>query len=463
MNRVLRVAGRLALVLVPLGLGLALLLQAAGDRETLSRREIAEVPTAVRVITIEPVEFTPSISTFGTVEPVSVWRGVARVAGEVEFVHEDLQSGRLIEAGTEIVRIDATDYELAEAQARAGLASAEARLAELEMRASNIEASVAIERRSLAIGETDLERRRTLLARGTGSQLSVDQAEEAMLQRRARLQDLENQLKLIPAQRRVQEAEASIAGGQLAEARRNIARTRIRMPFDGRIQQVDAEPGQFAASGQVLVVAEDISEAEVTARLPILQVQPLVAQPLATLIGADLTTSQLDAFPRDLGLSAELRLSVGSRTYAWQATIRRMSFALEPTTRTIGLVVGVDEPYRRAVPGELPPLVKDLFVEVVVSGRRLEDALLVPREALRRSDDGGWFVHLADVENRLLQRPVSIGGLFGNVALVATGLGAGDRVVVSDLPFAIEGMKLAPIEDDVLKARLRRGQELAVR
>jgi hypothetical protein len=89
--------------------------------------------------------------------------------------------------------------------------------------------------------------------------------------------------------------------------------------------------------------------------------------------------------------------------------------------------------------------------------------LLVPREALWRSDDGGWFVHLADVEDRLVPQPVSISGLFGNVALVATGLGAGDRVVVSDLPFAIERMKLAPIEDDVLKARLRRGQEMAVR
>jgi multidrug efflux pump subunit AcrA (membrane-fusion protein) len=463
MSRILRIAGRLALVLIPLGLGLALLLQATGNREPLTIREVAEVVTTARVITIESVEFTPSISTFGSVEPVSVWRGVARVAGEVEFVHDDLQPGRLIEAGTEIVRIDATDYELAEAQARAGLASAEARLAELEMRAANLEASIAIERRSLAIGETDLERRRTLLERGTGSQIAVDQAEEAMLQRRARLQDLENQLKLIPVQRQVQEAEAVIAGGQLAEARRNIVHTRFKMPFDGRIQDVDVEPGQFAANGQVLVVAEDISEAEVTARLPILQVQPLVARPLDTLMGTDLTTSRLDAVPRDLGLSAELRLSVGGRTFAWPAAIRRMSFALEPTTRTIGLVVGVEEPYRRAVPGELPPLVKDLFVEIVVSGRRLDDALLVPREALSRSGDRGWSVHLADAEDRLVQRPVSIGGFFGNVALVGAGLDPGDRVVVSDLPFAIEGMKLAPREDDVLKTRLRRGQEAAVR
>lgn len=453
MSRYMPILVRAALLLVPLLIGAAILMRAASSRVEPEPVSQTEPASAVRVVTMEPVAFVPQVSAFGTVEPASTWRALAQVSGVVEELLPDLQPGRLVDAGTRIIRIDAADYELAEAQAIARLAAAEARLAEFGTREENFAASLEIERRALELAEAELERRRALLASGTGSQATVDQAEEGVLQRRARVQDIDNQLRLLPAQAGVQEAEKRIAESQLAEARRNIERTVVAMPFEGRISEVSVERGQFVTGGQVMVVAEDLALAEVSARLTPQQLEPLIADRLAHIPAFELTAANIDAIPQAYGLSVELRLDIGSRVFVWPAGIRRLSFAIDPQTRTVGLVVGVKEPYRLAIPGERPPLMGGMFVEVVLRGAAREDALLVPREALER-DGEGWAVHVADGEDRLRRRPVALGGLFGNVALVAEGLAAGDRVVVGELGVAVEGMLLSPREDEALKRRL---------
>ena len=53
--------------------------------------------------------------------------------------HPALERGRLLEAGTVILRIDPADYELAVARSQASLESAEAQLAELEVTEENLD------------------------------------------------------------------------------------------------------------------------------------------------------------------------------------------------------------------------------------------------------------------------------------------------------------------------------------
>lgn len=453
MRRAMLILGRVILVVGPIGLGALMLVGAAAEREIPEPREREEPAVPVRILTMQPVSFIPKAHTFGSVEPVSTWRALAQVPGEVTRLHPDLRPGRLIEKGTEIIRIDPTDYELAEAQALARLAGAEARLSEIGAREANLKASLQIERRALALSEAHLERYRTLLQRDVASEASADQAETEFLQVRARLQEIENALGLLPAQRRVQKAERAVAEAQLAEARRNIARTRIGMPFDGRIAEVAVAEGQFVANGQVMVAAEALDRAEISAQLRLEQLRTLAADSLQFDSLVDLSASEIDAVPQGLGLSAELRLDLDGRGVAWPAEIRRLSFALDPQTRTIGLVLAVDDPIRQAIPGRRPPLVKDMFVEVVVRGAERPDALILPREAVERGNNGEWSVLVADGDNRLRRRAVEIEGMFGNIALLAAGLSAGDRVVVGELPVAIEGMRLDPQEETALAQR----------
>lgn len=439
----MRRVGRALAVLLPLALGAAVLAWAAGEQAPLATREPEEAATAVRVQRIEPIDFVPAISAFGTVEPRSIWRAVAEVAGSVEEFDPELRAGRLVDRGSLIIRLDETDHRLAEARSLAEIDVIEARLEELELRALNLEALLEIEQRARDLAATEYARRRVLLERDAVSETAVDAAEEALLQRRTRVQELENERRLLPVQRRLQEAERAAVRARLAEARQNIERTRVTMPFDGRIADVLIERHQFVGVGEVMLVAEDLSSIEVSAPLRLDEARALLADRLPAPL-AELGVDDLDRLPAMAGLAAELELEIGGLDLTWPATIRRFTFALDPATRTIGIVVGVEEPFALAVPGQRPPLVSGMFVEVVLRGQPLEDAIVVPRAALERAADDGWRVNLVDADDRLERRPVEVAYLVGEQAVIGAGLQPGERVVVSDLSMAIEGMLLAP-------------------
>ena len=133
---------------------------------------------------------------------------------------------------------------------------------------------------------------------------------------------------------------------------------------------------------------------------------------------------------------------------SWEATVDRISPTLDPKTRTLGVMVTVDQPYRRAVPGIKPPLFNGMFVAVEISGRPLPDVLVVPRLALH--DDR---LYVLGEDNRLEIRPVTVRLLQPDFVVIGEGLSAAERVVVSDLSPAIEGMLLEPVDDpDALQA-----------
>ena len=104
----------------------------------------------------------------------------------------------------------------------------------------------------------------------------------------------------------------------------------------------------------------------------------------------------------------------------------------------------VDDPYENVEPGVRPPLVKGLFVRVTIEGPPLDGQRVVPRSAVH---DGRVFV--ANAENRLETRTVRVRAFQRDLALIADGLDFGDRVVVSDVSPAVEGMLLDPVVDSV--------------
>jgi multidrug efflux system membrane fusion protein len=443
---------RRLLIVPPVAIGIAVLLWQLQSRTEPPQGEPEELTRTVRVIEAEPVDFVPRAVGYGTVAPGRVWEAVAQVGGKITGKHPDLERGRLIEEGTEVLRIDPTDYELAIARAQADLNSARAQLSELDVRAANTEASLEIERRALRLAEEDLERKRSLLERDSVSQATVDQAESALLGQRQRVQELENQLRLIPAERQVLEASIEVHEAQLEQARLDLERTRIRMPFDGRIAEVDVEPTQFVSVGQVLMVADSIDRAEIEAQFAIGRLAPLVR---ADIDLSALTAGELAQVPGRLGLEATVRLQADEVAASWDARFDRLSDRIDPQTRTVGVIVVVDEPYRKAIPGLRPPLAKDMFVEVELEGRFRENALVVPRVAVNKRSDGGAALYVADDQGRLEIRPVTLGPTQGDLVVVIEGLEPGERVVVSDLIPAIAGMKLATRVDAALAERLR--------
>lgn len=438
------------LVVPPVALGIALLVWQIGRDNPPEQRTPPEVSQAVRVVEVAPVAFVPRATGYGTVAPGRVWEAVAQVSGKIVDQHQALRRGRLIEAGAEILRIDPTDYELAVARAQADLDRVRAQLDELAMRGENLDKSIEIERRALELAREDLARKQLLLERGNVPQSTVDEAQTVVLTQSQRLQELQNQSTLLPAERAVLEAQVALAETTVASARLDLERTSIRLPFDARIAAVNVEPTQFVNLGQVLVVADGIEVAEVDAQFPISRLAPLVRADI------DLTTlsaAELGDVPRRLGLNATVRLRSEEVRASWDARFDRLSDRIDPQTRTVGVIVVVEEPYRKAIPGRRPPLAKDMFVEVELTGQPWPDVFVVPRVAVHRRE-GRPLLYVVGDDDRLVLREVELGPSQGDLAVVASGLAPGDRVVVSDLIPAILGMKLEPQLDRALAERL---------
>ena len=446
MRKFLRRAGRLLLFVVPVVLGAAVIGYAITNREEPQRLPPEERTTPVRVVTAPAVDVVPRALGYGSVNPGRVWEAVGEVSGTVIYRHPELAKGALLQAGTELLRIDPTDYRLAVAQIEANIRSAEAQLAVLDVRAVNTKRSLAIEERSIGLARRELERKQRLVGQGTISQAAVDQEERAVLAGEQAVQNLRNAMNLLPAERSVLAATLDQLRAQLETARRNLNRTTIVAPFHCRIAEVNVEKAQFAAKGKVLVVADSLDVAEVTAQVPIGTLLTLVPRDL------DLPLDPGAPLPRIrevAGLEAIVRLRTGRGDTEWPARFSRMSDTVDPRTRTIGVIVAVDDPYRQVVPGERPPLVKNMYVEVEIRGRPRPGAVVIPRAALY-----GTEVRVAGADDRLQVREVEVEFVQTNFVVVGAGLEAGERIVVSDLPFAVEGMQLAPVEDEVALADL---------
>jgi multidrug efflux system membrane fusion protein len=444
---------RKLLILPPVAAGIALLAYVATHKSPPKTKPPAETVRHVRVFEVQPGNVVPSVKGFGAVTPGNKWTATSQVGGEIVHVHPGLKKGAVLKAGDEIVRVSPADYEIAVKRAEANIRGAVARIDELAVSEKNTGEGLEIEKRALKLLEEDLGRQTKLLARGAASQTAVDNKTRDVLAQRKKVLDLQSTLRLLPVQKAQQESQKAVSEAELQQARLNLARTSIKLPFDARIVSVEAELAQYAQPGQTLATADSVATAEVEAQVPLQRFRNMVS----AIHGAGRTgpiemSEQIFAtMVQRIGFQATVRLATGDEVIEWPARFARISDTIDPKTRTVGVIVVADGPYENLVPGKRPPLAKGLFVEVELRARALEGQLLVPRGALH---EGRAYVVGAD--GRLEIRAVETGLRQGNVATVAKGLKAGDRIVVSDLSPAVPGMALKVTLDTALADAVRR-------
>ena len=422
---------------IPVGLGVLAVFYAVTSREAPKRLPPEERKTSVRVVQAASVAVVPRVVGHGSVKPGRVWEAVAEVSGTVVFRHPELRRGAILPAGAELLRIDPADYRLALAEIEANIRVVDAQLALLDARARNARRSLAIEERSLDLGRKQLQRTRELLRRGAVSQSDADREERSVLASEQAVQNLRNAVRLLPAERAAQRAQRDRLMSQLETARRNLSRTTVVAPFTCRIAAVNAEVAQFAARGQVLVEADSLDVAEVIAQVPLSRVLALLRSRAGPAPEAGAVMPRLRE-----ELQVVVRLHSGDEAIEWPARFSRMSDTVDPRTRTIGVIVAVDQPYRQVEAGRRPPLVKNMYVEVELRGPPRSDAVVIPRAALR-----GGQVFVVGPEDRLEFRQVEVGFTQANFVVLRSGLDPGEQVVISDLPSAAKGMRLAPEAD----------------
>jgi multidrug efflux pump subunit AcrA (membrane-fusion protein) len=85
-----------------------------------------------------------------------------------------------------------------------------------------------------------------------------------------------------------------------------------------------------------------------------------------------------------------------------------------------------------------------MFVNAEISGRLLEDVVVLPRSALRDHDQ----VVVVDAENRLRLRSIDILRKERETVVIAGGLAPGERVCTSPLETIDEGSEVKIVVED---------------
>ncbi len=381
-------ASKLVKIVAPLAViavsaGAFALLQAS--RPEPEQNEEGPRPTTVYTAPVQQQSASLEVITQGEVRSRTEIDLVSQVGGRVISVSPEFVEGGRIEPGVALLQIEDTDYRLA-------LSEAQARLAEAELAVDQ------------ALADQDVARKQ-LRNDKTASDLALKKPQVA--QARAL-------------------REAAKAG--LEQARLNLQRTTITLPFHGRVAKTTVHIGQFIAPGAVLGKVFGTELVEV--RLPLNNSQ------LASLglpIGYTATS--------DSDIPVTFSAQVAGQQHQWQGSLVRLDASVDPDTRMLYAMAEVSDPYGSAVSEKGMPLAVGLFVEARIQGRQLAQAKVIPGSALRAGDT----VYLVDAESRLEVRKVDVAHTNSERAVVSSGLQDGERVIVSAIRNPIKGMAVKAV------------------
>ncbi|MEJ3628580.1 HlyD family efflux transporter periplasmic adaptor subunit [Vibrio vulnificus] len=385
----------------------------------------------VETLPLELKAVAPLAIGFGKVAPKVEWKAIAEVSGKVIYRHPRLEKGQVLKAGTEILRIDPLDYQLKLVQAQADLKSSQTSLAKLNQEEQNLKSSLKIESNRLAIANKELERKQNLRKKGLNSQSDVDQQEQTTLSQRKLVLDIENQIALMPDEKRVAEALIKVNNAKVDEAKRALEKTIITLPYDLRIAQVDIEQDQVVNQQQTMVTAHGIDVMEVEAQLSIHDMQTLAAS-----LGEFARDESGIPQPDMTFIQAYIELSSGNLSASWPAKVARVSETVDANQATAGVILEIEQDYRELNPTSLPPLVNGMFVRAYIEGQANPN-WVIPERALH-----GGKIYLMDEQNRLRIVPVTVLFRRDNHVVIDGELSHGQKLIVNDLLPAIEGMLL---------------------
>lgn len=425
-------------IIVALGILTAVII--VKSRPSMQHQPEARMVTQVTTIDVAQHIVRPSITGFGDVEPDILLDAKAEVAGKIVYVNPQLRMGNILAKDTVVIKIEDHDYLLALKQAEADLAVSKANLKEMKLNLSDTKANLALAKEKLGIATKDLKRNEQLLKNGSISPTAMGTQQTIVLQLKQEVQSLTNRLETLPSQLDVQEARIIISQAKVETQQRNLERTVIKLPFNARITGLSVEENQFAGQGSLLFSAQTINKIQINAQFQLDQFRVLARGfKDSTLLEEAFESGDSQALFSRLGLSAKVRLA-GDTFVTWDAEVERISGNLDPASRTLGVIVSVNEPYKNIRPGIKPPLMQGMYTEVILFGNP-KQYFVAPRDTLHEIQ-----LFLVDQSNLLKRIPIKAEAQ-GNMLLIENGLNSGDKIITSDLFPAVTGMKLKPIPD----------------
>lgn len=347
------------------------------------------IPT-VRVIEATPRTLRHTVRSQGTVTPRTEADLIPEVDGRVVWIAPSFAAGGYFAEGDSLIRLESRDYELARDRARAAVTRA---------------------RSEREFAAAELKRQEGL---SSGGVASVSQ--------------------LADKRRAASVAEANLldARAALEQAERDLARTEIHAPFDGRIRDEQVDVGQFVNRGTRIARVYATDYAEI--RLPIPDDQLAFLNVSLPRAGEPVQIDDADVV---------LRATFAGRRAQWQGRLVRTEGEIDQRSRMVHVVARVEDPYRtNSASDDVPvPLAVGLFVQAEIQGPVVEGAIKLPRYAMRNDSK----ILIVDGQDRLHTRDVSVLRIDRDEVLIKGPLPPGERICISPVQVVVEGMRVRTI------------------
>ncbi|NNF41579.1 MAG: efflux RND transporter periplasmic adaptor subunit [Phycisphaerales bacterium] len=360
----------LAVVVVAVGFGIFQVLYRT--RPEPARSDRADAAPQVEVLPATAVTVRRQWEGFGSVRALRSADVPARVTATVASIPEGIEEGTRVAAGDLIVRLDDTDFTRSVEIITQLLADIDAQLAQLDVEETSWSRRVTLADELVALAEAEFQRVIDARERGGAKQREVDLARQSLVSVVRDQVVTREAFDTITPRRQALEARKAGQTAELAQARANLARTRVTSPLSGVLQSVDVEVGENLTVGQRVARVVDVSRLEVPLRLP-------ASARAAIAIGDPVTLA---------GVSGNVPI---------RAAVTRIAPEDDPGTRTMVVYVEV-----AATPTGAGGLAPGQFVRAVVTGDRSERRVVIPRRAL----DGDRLLTVED--DHVVGRPVRI-------------------------------------------------------
>lgn len=385
-----------------------------------------ETGRLVEVMPAKAEKINLYIEAYGTVRPRESLSLVAEIRGQIVDIHPSLEEGSFIQAGTTLIRIDPRTYQLEVNRRRVQVKQVEAEIKRLQQEVVNLRARIKIANSDVTLAKKEYMRLKQLIDKNVIAQSQLDKTEQTYLASLERLQALENQLALTGPQNEQLIASRDMAGVLLQEAKLDLERTGIIAPFDGWVLEKVVEKGQHVSAGQYLGKIYNAGELEVEVRIPVKDFKWL--------------PDRMDKHP---SADADIIFASGETQYIWSGQVTRIKAQMEEKTRTIPVVVEVDETLTAGNTDGFLRLRPGMFVTVKIKGREINNAYVLPRYVVY--PDG---VVYTVQEDRLKVRPVNILRNYKETVIIDDGLSDGDLIIKSPISSATDEMRVRLKPDD---------------
>lgn len=374
-------------------------------------------PPEVSFARVTRQSIASSVPTNGRVEPIEWAEARAERSGPVEKIL--VQRGQIVAEGAPLVELGSAEAkaDVAAAQARVTQAKADLEVIERGGRAPDItalEGEIDRAKFELSAAQKDYDALVRLQAKQAATPFEVAQAKERVDRVQVQIRALEQRRTTLisppdrsAAQARLHDAEAAVA---FAEER--IRKSVLRAPVGGTIYQFDLKPGAFLNAGDLVAAI---------GRLDRVRVRVFVDEPDLGRVARNMpVVITWDALP---GME-------------WKGNVDRTPTQIVALgTRQVGEVLCVIENSRN----ELLP---GTNVNAEILSRKVDEALVIPKEAIRR--EGGQTGVLTLSENALAWKTITL-GIANTTRTQVEGLNEGDPVALPGEKPLKAGMVVAPV------------------